>query len=158
VFFDYYGLVWEYEKEGFKLSDGTYYLPDFWLPYVKCSRKDVGFWVEIKPDGLSDNEFKKCRLLCFGSGNCVYALTGSFHQPNDIVLVKFSAIRDEPWKAGPTIDVKVEHLPGARAFCCLLMNIGISQGVVEYSVNPDPWPGIADARSARFEFGQSGAT
>ena len=42
VFFDALGIDWEYEKEGFDL-DGIYYLPDFWLP-------DLKVWVEIKPE------------------------------------------------------------------------------------------------------------
>lgn len=41
VFFDALGLPFEYEKEGFDLGDGTWYLPDFWLPALKL-------WVEIK--------------------------------------------------------------------------------------------------------------
>jgi hypothetical protein len=43
VFFDAVGLPFEYEKEGFKLEDGTRYLPDFWLPSMKM-------WVEIKSE------------------------------------------------------------------------------------------------------------
>jgi hypothetical protein len=41
VFFDAAGIGFQYEAEGFNL-DGTYYLPDFWLPRNKC-------FVEIKP-------------------------------------------------------------------------------------------------------------
>jgi len=32
VFFDALDIEWDYEVEGFVLSDGTLYLPDFWLP------------------------------------------------------------------------------------------------------------------------------
>ena len=32
VFFDAAGIEYQYEPEGFKLSDGTLYLPDFYLP------------------------------------------------------------------------------------------------------------------------------
>ena len=32
VFFDTLGIKYEYEPEGFKMSDGTLYLPDFYLP------------------------------------------------------------------------------------------------------------------------------
>lgn len=35
VFFDTIGIKYEYEPEGFKLSDGTLYLPDFFLPESK---------------------------------------------------------------------------------------------------------------------------
>ena len=41
VFFDEMGIKYEYEPEGFELSDGTRYLPDFYLPELKC-------YVEIK--------------------------------------------------------------------------------------------------------------
>ncbi len=36
VFFDSLGIIWEYEKEGFVLSTGDTYLPDFWLPQLDC--------------------------------------------------------------------------------------------------------------------------
>ena len=41
VFFDTLGVRWEYEPEGFTLSDGANYLPDFLLT-------DCGTWVEVK--------------------------------------------------------------------------------------------------------------
>ena len=39
--FDHLGVVWDYEPEGFELSDGTKYLPDFHLPALDT-------WVEVK--------------------------------------------------------------------------------------------------------------
>jgi hypothetical protein len=42
VFFDALNLRWDYEKEGYEFSDGTKYLPDFYLP-------EMFTWVEIKP-------------------------------------------------------------------------------------------------------------
>lgn len=44
VFFDAAGLAYEYEKEGFELSTGDSYLPDFWLPGLQI-------WFEVKPSG-----------------------------------------------------------------------------------------------------------
>lgn len=41
VFFDTLGIKYEYEPEGYELSDGTLYLPDFWLP--ECKE-----WFEVK--------------------------------------------------------------------------------------------------------------
>ena len=41
VFFNTLGVPWEYEPQGFILSNGTYYLPDFLLT-------DCGTWVEVK--------------------------------------------------------------------------------------------------------------
>jgi hypothetical protein len=40
-FFDFIGVRWKYEKEGFDLGKSGAYLPDFWLP-------DLGIWYEIK--------------------------------------------------------------------------------------------------------------
>ena len=42
VFFDAAGIEYQYEPEGFVLSNGEYYLPDFYLP-------DMRAYVEIKP-------------------------------------------------------------------------------------------------------------
>jgi len=44
VFFDALGVKWEYEHEGWKIktcSRTHYYLPDFYLP-------DIGIWYEVK--------------------------------------------------------------------------------------------------------------
>ena len=41
VFFDAAGISYQYEPEGLKLSDGTLYLPDFYLP-------DCDTWFEVK--------------------------------------------------------------------------------------------------------------
>lgn len=54
VFFDALGAEWQYEVEGFDL-DGTWYLPDFWLPEQKC-------WVEIKPKGIDIDNSKIAKL------------------------------------------------------------------------------------------------
>jgi hypothetical protein len=49
-------VKWEYEPEGFELSDGTWYLPDFWLPKFHGG----GIYVEVKPTGDS---FDKARAF-----------------------------------------------------------------------------------------------
>jgi hypothetical protein len=43
VLFETLGIPWEYEPQGFNLSNGQKYLPDFRLPTWNA-------WVEIKPD------------------------------------------------------------------------------------------------------------
>jgi nucleoside 2-deoxyribosyltransferase len=43
LYFDLCKIRWAYESEGFTLSDGQRYLPDFWLP-------DYNQFVEVKPD------------------------------------------------------------------------------------------------------------
>lgn len=59
VFFDAAGIPYEYEPEGFVLSNNKYYLPDFYLPSLKM-------FVEIKPkssDELEDAKDKLTRLF-----------------------------------------------------------------------------------------------
>lgn len=63
VYFDTLNLPWEYEKEGYDLGDGIWYLPDFWLPSVKM-------WAEVKARELNDSERVKCRRLAEQT-NCV---------------------------------------------------------------------------------------
>jgi hypothetical protein len=56
LFFDAMDLQWEYEVEGFELSNRKRYLPDFWLPVLDC-------FAEVKPKQLCKKEYKKCSLL-----------------------------------------------------------------------------------------------
>lgn len=59
VFFDTLGITYRYEFEGFKLNDGEYYLPDFYLP-------QYAIYCEVKPnwEEVAKNEatFKKFGL------------------------------------------------------------------------------------------------
>lgn len=64
VFFDTAGIRWEYEKEGFELSDGTRYLPDFYLSDYRC-------WIEIKGQKPTEGERRKAGLLAAQTGEPV---------------------------------------------------------------------------------------
>jgi hypothetical protein len=70
VFFNDLGIEFEYEPEGFSLSDGTWYLPDFWLPQIEM-------FAEVKPGPPTDIEFKKAKLLAHGSKREVLFLDGA---------------------------------------------------------------------------------
>lgn len=48
VFFDAAGIMYEYEPEGYRMSDGTMYLPDFFLP-------EFNIYVEIKASRDNDD-------------------------------------------------------------------------------------------------------
>lgn len=61
VFFDSLGLDWEYEKEGFNLENGLYYLPDFYLPNI-VGRKA---WIEVKPDIPSPDDVDVAKIVAF---------------------------------------------------------------------------------------------
>jgi hypothetical protein len=71
VFFDYLGLNWEYEKEGFQLPSGTCYLPDFWV--------ESRWWLEVKgqmPEEM-DPEFLLCQELAEATGTEVLLVAGT---------------------------------------------------------------------------------
>ncbi len=68
VFFDTLGVVYRYEFEGYDL-DGTWYLPDFWLP-------ELSGWIEIKGQIPTDEENEKARRLALASQKDVFILWG----------------------------------------------------------------------------------
>lgn len=68
VFFDAMGEKWEYEKEGYNLN-GTYYLPDFYLPRLKC-------FVEIKGETPNKEELDKCSMFRDYVGNAIAIVHG----------------------------------------------------------------------------------
>lgn len=64
VFFDEIGAEYEYEPQGYKLSDGTLYLPDFLLKNVRGRGCDEMF-VEIK-GVLTNDDLHKIELFSGG--------------------------------------------------------------------------------------------
>lgn len=85
VFFDALGVEWEYEKQGFDLGAGRYYLPDFWLP-------KLGAWAEVKPKHLYASSWQVyspddsrvvelCEALAEQSQSAVLLLTGELARP-----------------------------------------------------------------------------
>jgi hypothetical protein len=96
VFFDALDLRWEYEPEGFKMSNGKCYLPDFYLPDVSLNAclltedewtkrwdsvsgetihpeigEKKGVYIEIKPDTL-DSVASAREIIQDNSGNICF--------------------------------------------------------------------------------------
>jgi hypothetical protein len=70
VFFDALGIRWEYEKEGYDLGDGIYYLPDFWFP-------DDRMYGEVKGQYNIDwKDMQKMQRLCEQSKRTVCLFVG----------------------------------------------------------------------------------
>lgn len=81
VFFDNAGIEWMYEAEGYKLSDGTMYLPDFYLPDPDCFFEVKGVMTDVdqhkidmlihdadKPVTIGDANMRF--IACDFLGNC----------------------------------------------------------------------------------------
>jgi hypothetical protein len=72
VFFDGLSIPYVYEPEGVCLWQGGVYLPDFYLP-----KHHGGVYAEVKPDDFTEEELKKCRMLCRMSKRTVILLDGT---------------------------------------------------------------------------------
>lgn len=160
VFFDTLGIEWQYEPEGFQLSDGRWYLPDFRL--IAC-----GTWIEVKGsrDALDIDLLGQAACdLPNGqgemAGSTLLMILGDIPRP---------AETDWGW---PSLESHADE-PGTA--------YGVIYGFGSYHKNERPWwldhcmcepafltptleryePGVpaayAAARSARFEYGQVGA-
>ncbi|NJN66145.1 MAG: hypothetical protein HC884_05235 [Chloroflexaceae bacterium] len=68
VFFDVASVPYRYEYEGFDL-DGTWYLPDFWLPEHRC-------WFEVKGQRPTTAEQDRAQQLAIATGQAVLIFGG----------------------------------------------------------------------------------
>lgn len=69
VFFDTLAVRWEYEKEGYELGQAGRYLPDFWLPDLKC-------FVEVKGAEPTADEVSLADALRLSTGAPVLIVHG----------------------------------------------------------------------------------
>ena len=75
VFFDALGLKWEYEPEGYRMDDGTCYLPDFYVHDIKGhvgkAPHGDGIFVEVKGElGEADkNKLNRFQYPIYVVGN-----------------------------------------------------------------------------------------
>lgn len=67
VFFDALHIAYEYEPEGYKLKDGSMYLPDFRLQNVGLRSRVGPLWLEVKPTMPSEQEERKLAFLVGGT-------------------------------------------------------------------------------------------
>lgn len=72
VLFDYIGLPWLYEEQGYDL-DGTLYLPDFWLP-------ELNVWFEVKATEPDAPSWYKAQQLTKASGRPCF-IGWNLHKP-----------------------------------------------------------------------------
>ncbi len=174
VFFDSLGTPWEYEPQGVYGDDGTPYLPDFWLP-------EMHLWAEVKgsvdhasiskvmhalPSLRQYNSHQVERVLvvlgpvpCPGRawthtrldmlGDRVLWQAAFFHGP-DWYMEAYGAPVTMPVDSYDTRDN-----PEVEKECCAWL---VEASPAErLTVDPTVDAAYTAARSARFEFGESGA-
>lgn len=154
VFFDSLGIEWEYEKEGYKFEDGTYYLPDFWLPELDC-------FIEIKGVAPNKNDDNKAANLAKNIKKKVMIFYGDISKQIDNGNESAHMFCDDGWdcfykfcecrkckKIGIEFDGRSDRID-----CC-----GENTGHGDKGYNTDS-PRLIEAyntaKSARFEFGEN---
>lgn len=139
VFFDTLGLTWEYEPEGFELSGGRRYLPDFRLVVAG----GVPLYVEVKPQGPM-TQTDKDKIQAFAR------LVQGDDQDTGLIVVRgdpmaadafLFGVFDGQRKAGP-----LSFDDYANTWCLLSRKPAETVKAAAF-----------DARGARFEHGESGA-
>jgi hypothetical protein len=85
--FDKIELAWEYEPEGFQLSDGQWYLPDFYLPKPKA-------WLEVKgPHNERIDKLEQFAADLWAESKA----KDTYHPDAPIVLIATADERDPRW-------------------------------------------------------------
>jgi hypothetical protein len=77
IFFEVLGLKWEYEPEGFEMSSGRRYLPDFKVRYPGQNFSETSYhWFEVKPNfiGITTKEWEKMADWSRESGDTLFML------------------------------------------------------------------------------------
>jgi len=145
VFFDKAGIRYEYEKEGYDL-DGTWYLPDFWLP-------DHNLWVEIKGERPSKEECNKAILLAMHSEWSVVVSWGEIDIPyldNYVFQPTESGVclrKEMVWTECPLCHkIDLAYCGAIHDLPCGCPNYQSSRLISAYTA----------ARQARFEYGERG--
>jgi hypothetical protein len=172
VFFDHLGTPWEYEPEGVVTEDGTKYLPDFWLPEMRL-------WAEVKGtvDRAALNKVGRAlpalRPHADSQVTQVLVVLGPVPRPGHAwTHTRFDLLGDRwLWQPaffhGPDwamqgyatpcalrVDAFGREHDGDQFFCDLAIQASVADRL---TVDPLVDAAYAAARSARFEFGQSGA-
>lgn len=151
VFFDALGLKWEYEPEGFELPSGRY-LPDFRVCMVDGNGDSWTFWFEVKPE--TGGDFAKAKELCAAMDQ------DPTHPWHPVILLSGlpEAGRTYPDAQGLEWWLWCSHRE--RPWHNDYGNWSHEIFYVDYQRGNLRWEqrAVDAARSARFEFGQSGAT
>ena len=153
VFFDLLGMEYEYEKEGYKLGKYGQYLPDFWMPYSNGYINPFGasgVWLEVKGQAPSQEELDKLGALA-ETTHTFGLLAWGLPAENDIVEL-IGVNQDMESHLCNHLDVVLRLTPEEQVVRHLI-------SCAHYYVTlPTVVRWAADkAKSARFEFSESGA-
>ena len=145
IYLDHAGWVWEYEPQGYTLSNGKKYLPDFLVSGSEKSFNRGNFWLEVKAQQLTDDEYEKCKLLSEGTQlNVIFAI--GTPNPEKIYNLPFVG---QFYNEGICICANCARIWGEPRKIDNESNDGLAVDSLTIAA-------CDAARSARFEFGENG--
>ena len=117
VFFSSLGINWLYEHEGFDISDGEYYLPDFYLPDIPFMYGDKGCYIEVKSSNNTNDD--KWKRFGYKSDIPIMLVTGiPYQNPHDCPNISKDVYNDVCYWF-----IKKECSDGPYLFCeCNICN------------------------------------
>lgn len=177
VFFETLGLQWEYEPEGFELSDGRWYLPDF---RVRAAG-GIEQWYEVKPTAGSDDrkldrladDLRQARVEKFHAKTLVGDPVAWFaNDPNACVCPRCGSVHGGQTEVAHAGDLVVLYCWPCDITTTCGGGHDTEQGLLAPGtphkgfvlLKPDDWrsamrkvrEAAKAARSARFEHGEKG--
>lgn len=177
VFFDSLGLDWEYEPEGFDLDAG-YYLPDFKVIYPgRWEDERHTEWFEVKGDLTQVTQNEWARLFEFDSRTGITILDGTpspkmYGTPRGLLKHKYPDGAVGYWQGNESsvvvrpFELHNDALAKDRFGVALWSGKGrlwwdeyenYFAPTTDFGYSSEIEDACVAARSARFEFGESGA-
>jgi hypothetical protein len=159
VFFDALKIKWEYEPEGYHLSNGEMYLPDFYLPDLcmcdyetkESKTQRSSFYVEVKPERDVD---AKARQLAVDANTKVLMACGVPSATSYPVIFEDGSVRNASFSS----DFAVSNYALDSGLVLNEMFLNDDGSIDEGFLTKETLAAIVRARSARFEHGEKGAT
>jgi len=162
VFFDTLGFKYEYEKEGFELSTGERYLPDFYLPEDKL-------WVEVKGDQPNSKYVKMLKSFSDQLGSALLLAVG-IPGENQIQILAYDTCDSGAGNYDGYVDIVAAKKGRLQLVTCSDSRVVWDRTIysdeffecdldVSYLPNRVMFHSVAKAvdaaKSARFEFGET---
>lgn len=162
VFFDNYGIAYEYELEGYELGNGKRYLPDFFLPALDL-------FVEVKPNqSFSLDELMKIDVFAMAGDKNVLLIMGTPTNEEMVLINRCSVNRLEEYISENEYgfsenEIVAEYLSNALDFSLVEFNqnpISRDLALVYKRRSPNDEVefknSLLKAKQAQFEHGKSG--
>ena len=157
VFFDHLGLRWEYEPEGFDLPSGRSYLPDF---LVKTCGGE--WWVEVKPEACCHSPLAELVVASGEEADLQGVVLGQPCSEDKVWIIHAAAPEEAGFHAlGHWADFMAFHQvwKRMRMFNPAMETIDLVDLIHDRHLVAKELDSVCDAAlSARFEWGESGAT